>query len=245
MCFEVISLPLVCSVLPYTYAYFKYPELSQIPAALWTTSFCSFWTCLCVASFDGPVLAQDERTEVNEIPPYMTSLSLFNRLAAGLQIRCSLSAKYFSVSPERSILLFSDSFLKLEEMSSLFPIQKHSFTQRWFPIKPSCLEMLLWGNKLPIAVLPALQGWIQHLVKAVISAVFRVGLALHPLLCFFSIHSAVGAVLVSINTKTTSALVPHLVFNAVRASKDPAFPQKFLSKHLIFQPCCSRLCVHV
>jgi len=31
--FEVISLLLVCSVLLYTYAHFKHPELSQIPVA--------------------------------------------------------------------------------------------------------------------------------------------------------------------------------------------------------------------
>lgn len=78
-----------------------------------------------MASFDGPVLAQDKRAEADEIPPCMTFLGLFNKLAAGLKIRWSLSAKYFSVSGEKSILLFSDSVLKLKEFSSLLPVQKH------------------------------------------------------------------------------------------------------------------------
>lgn len=110
---------------------FKQPERSQI--LQWTTSSCFFWTFLCVASFDGPVLAQT-RAEVDEMLPYMASISLLNRSAAILQNRCSPSAKHFSVSAEKSIYLFLTHFFQLEEFSFLFPIQKHSFTQIWSPI---------------------------------------------------------------------------------------------------------------
>lgn len=71
-----------------------------------------------MASFDGAVLAPDKRAEVDKIALYMTALSLFNRLEAGMKIRSPLSAKYFSVCTS----FFSDSFLMLEEFSSLFPI---------------------------------------------------------------------------------------------------------------------------
>ena len=58
------------------------------------------------------------------------------------------------------------------------------FSHQLKAIKPSCLHMLLWGNKLTIAQLPELQAWVQQLVIAIIAAIFRMSLALHPLLCF-------------------------------------------------------------
>lgn len=57
----------------------------------------------------------DKRAEVDEMPPWITSLSCFNRSAAVLENRCSPSAKSFSVSAENSVFFWLI-FFKVREI---------------------------------------------------------------------------------------------------------------------------------